>query len=255
MASSRPVRTLSRGALEPGAQAAAPRPPLGARLAGLGPRHRRPSESILLSQGEPQPFVYVVGAGTVKLYRVAPGGSEIVLDLCGPGAVLGVFDALFGRPHHFFVETVTTVEITAVSAAKVQELVAGDPAFASDLMLLCADEETRICEQIELLKGLSALERLVAFILDRVPGEAGAAEVTLPCARQVLARLLGFCPETFSRALGKLRGHGVVSRPRSFVVADVTALARAYAHLGNRATAAVRPPLLDAAVDRARRPH
>ena len=79
---------------------------------------------------------------------------------------------------------------------------------------------------IERLTSRSALQRVAAFLAGHCTGERGPISLHLPHGKGFIAARLGMEPETFSRALAKLRGHGVESRGQTVHIADMASLRR-----------------------------
>jgi CRP-like cAMP-binding protein len=78
-----------------------------------------------------------------------------------------------------------------------------------------------LIEQIEQFKVRSAPQRIADFIVQLAQTKEGPAVVELPFEKSLLANRLGMKPESFSRALGKLRSHGVTVEREVITVADV----------------------------------
>lgn len=64
----------------------------------------------LFQQGAPGLGVYLLAEGKVKQYRLTRGGKKMILELSGPGALVGT-EALFNKENH-----VTTAEVVSENA-------------------------------------------------------------------------------------------------------------------------------------------
>jgi len=72
--------------------------------------------------------------------------------------------------------------------------------------------------------SMSSTERLADFLLDLSNSPNGTATITLPLDKSLIAARLGMQPETFSRALAKLKSVGVQSAGHDVVIKDLDAL-------------------------------
>jgi hypothetical protein len=68
-------------------------------------------------------------------------------------------------------------------------------------------------------------QRIAGFLLDQVKNTSGPATVALPYEKSLIANRLGMQPESFSRALARLRGLGVTVERESVHIRDVGKLA------------------------------
>jgi CRP-like cAMP-binding protein len=81
--------------------------------------------------------------------------------------------------------------------------------------------------QLEQMKVRSGTQRIAQFILNLLPEpKAGPAACKLPFEKAVLASQLGMRPESFSRALARLRAQGITVEKETVHVADIVRLRR-----------------------------
>jgi CRP-like cAMP-binding protein len=78
-----------------------------------------------------------------------------------------------------------------------------------------------LVEQIEQIKVRSAPQRIADFLIRIAPTREGAAVVDFPFEKSLLANRLGMKPESFSRALRRLRAYGVTVDREVVKIADV----------------------------------
>ncbi|WP_374546782.1 helix-turn-helix domain-containing protein, partial [Rhodoblastus sp.] len=82
----------------------------------------------------------------------------------------------------------------------------------------------RLVKQIEQLKAQSAPQRIADFLLDQVTAESGPAAIALPYEKALIANRLGMQPESFSRALARLRDLGVTVERDNVHIKDLAKL-------------------------------
>src|SRR5579872_5957456 len=73
---------------------------------------RHPLGSIVYRQGEVADGVFLVLAGRMKMFAITPQEKTALLQVAGPGTVLGLAAAVLERPHH---TTSQTTESSSVA--------------------------------------------------------------------------------------------------------------------------------------------
>ena len=165
----------------------------------------------LFHEGDPNPFVFNVVEGAVKLYRLLPDGRRQITGFLFQGDFLG----LGGRgPAKFTAESLTNVQTCRFRRADFDQLLSAMPALEHRLVALAGDELMAAQEQIVLLGRKTAKERLASFfirLLERQLHLGGPDdEVHLPMTRLDIADYLGLTIETVSRVITQLKTSGLI---------------------------------------------
>lgn len=169
--------------------AAAAAPP--ACVAGsLAPAAAWPAGSLVGAEGLPLQVV----RGVVLVRRQVQGRPPVVLEILGPGAVLGPEAA---EPQ---------TSLRAGPDLHLQPLPPGE-AMAGLLRRIAALQDRAV------ITCHGSADQRLAWLLLRIAGPMrGPTLVTLPLGRAELAGYLGLTPETLSRALASLRRLAVLGR-------------------------------------------
>ena len=172
-------------------------------------RRRFPPGTVLAREGELADGVYSIQEGLVKLVGPGPHGHPRIVDLMGPGDIVGL-GGLFGRRTTF--DTIATTELTACysTVAAFKGLLTSHAGVALGL----ADHLSCVVDrEAERLRGIgtnTAIERVASFLVDgRLPRMTNN-RVVLPLRRRELAALLGVAPETVARSLTRLAAEGLI---------------------------------------------
>lgn len=168
--------------------------------------------------------IHVVTAGWVKLYRIAPNGTEAVVGVMTRGQSFGEPIALRRAAYPVSAEASTECELLAVPAQAFLDLLHSRPETAISVLSATFLHLQGLVEQIEQLKARSGAQRVAEFLLDLCPPEAESATVTLPYDKMLIAGRLGMKPESLSRAFARLRDHGVRVTQSSAAIASVSRL-------------------------------
>lgn len=165
----------------------------------------------LFHEGDPNPFVFNVIDGAVKLYRLLPDGRRQITGFLFQGDFLG----LGGRgPASFTAEALTPLNACRFRRADFDQLLAALPALEHQLVALAGDELMAAQEQILLLGRKTARERLASFLsrLSDRQIQLGGPEgrVHLPMTRLDIADYLGLTIETVSRVFTQFKTSGLI---------------------------------------------
>jgi CRP/FNR family transcriptional regulator len=184
--------------------------PEAADKVGCVLRQRRfPSGSVLCREGEIPDGVYALQEGVVKVVGKGPRNHPRIVDLLGPGDMIGLC-GVFGRRTGF--DTVTITEVTACCGSKAafRALLESSAPAALGLANHLSGVVDREGERLRGLGTNTAIERTAAFLVDGRLPRMGADRVVLPLRRRELAALLGVAPETIARCLTRLTAEGLI---------------------------------------------
>jgi CRP-like cAMP-binding protein len=203
---------------------------LATMLAGSSPRPVARG-AILFLQDEPADRFYLVLDGWVKLFRITPGGVESVINVVAPGETFAEAAMFASAKFPVTAEAATACRVISISRAAFTRALESDPGA---VMAMLASLSMRLrfhVHQIEQLQVQSTAQRVGEFLVRLCPPGSGNATFELPFEKSLIARRLGMKPETFSRALGKLRGIGVENYDATITVDDLDRL-RAFCEEG-----------------------
>lgn len=169
----------------------------------------------LFLEGDRADAFYVVLEGWMKLYRITPSGAEAVVHVIASGETFAEAVAFLGQRYPVNAEAASDAKLLRIEIAAVRRLISDQPTTAFAMMASLAHHTETLMGQVEVLKAMTAPERIADFFLRLAGREEGRARLTLPHDKQLIARRLGMTPESFSRALTRLQAAGVkVDRDR-----------------------------------------
>jgi CRP-like cAMP-binding protein len=172
-------------------------------------RRRFPAGSVLAREGELPDGVYAIQEGLVKLVGPGPHGHPRIVDLMGPGDLVGL-GGVFGRRTTFDTIAITELAACYSSLQAFKGLLTSNAEVATGLTdhLSCV-----VDREGERLRGLgtnTAIERVASFLVDGRLPRMGPNRVIMPLRRRELAALLGVAPETVARSLTRLAAEGLI---------------------------------------------
>ena len=187
---------------------------------------RVPSNTVLFLQGEPAARFYVIFEGWVKLFRESEDGDESVIAVFTRGdsfAEAAIFDQ---KVYPVSAATVAESRLLMIPSASFIRHLEEKSSYAINMMGTMSRHLRLLVQQVELLSVRSSTERVAEFLGRLCPPDATSITVKLPLDKALIAGRLGMQPETFSRALAKLRDHGVKTTRGEVMIPDVPELRR-----------------------------
>ena len=182
---------------------------------------------ILFHQGDPAAAFFVVLEGWMKLYRTGADGREVIIHVAKAGETFAEAAMFMEGAYPVHAEAATPVRLQRIDGRAVRERTGADPSFAFAMLGAMALRLRRLVNEIERLKRRSATELVAEFLLQLCPpADADRAALTLPFEKAIIAARLGIKPESFSRALARLKDVGVEVNGPAVTIASRAALAR-----------------------------
>jgi CRP-like cAMP-binding protein len=188
---------------------------------------------MVLREGDPSTSVVFVTSGTVKLVKSAPNGRAVVLELRGPGEMMGDLGVIDGEPRSASAVALDRVELVVLAAAGFLELTRSRSGVAQamistlvrrvreasgrQLELGSTDVVGRVCARLAQLCTSHGQPSDDGVLLDRA------------ISQQELADWCGSSRDSVVRALGELRQRGWIATGRQRVLVVEPDLVRARA--------------------------
>jgi CRP/FNR family cyclic AMP-dependent transcriptional regulator len=209
-----------------------------AHLSAHAPMRTAAAGTLLWSPHEPHPVLFIVKAGSVRIYRLSPEGRRLTIAVLGPGAIFGEMELVGQRMGEGFAETLEPTVLCLMSEQDVRSMLLSDTRIATRIITglgrRLAEVEQRLADTV-----LKTVPQRVAAVLCRLataaPPETGLFPQRGPqihLTHEQLAELVGTTRETATKLLGELRAAELVRLRRGgIVVLDLEGL-RAVAEHG-----------------------
>jgi CRP/FNR family transcriptional regulator len=186
----------------------------------------------IFREGDPCPGIYVVGEGTVRVFKTAPSGKEHVLHFARAGMTFAEVAAIgrFDCPAH---ADVTEDSICVlIPEAGLRRIIDEDHGFCIEIMSGMSKWVHHLVGLLEDLVLRDATARVARHLI-KSDSTGGRAEFTLPMRKKDLASHLNLTSETLSRTLHRLVDCGLIEtqgqRIRIFDLAKLEEVARGLA--------------------------
>lgn len=164
---------------------------------------------IIFRDGDPCPGIFVVGEGSVRIFKIAPNGKEHVLHFAGPGMTFAEVAAI-GQFHCPAYADVTEDTVCAlVPQSGFRRMVSEDHGFCIEMMTGMARWVHSLVGLLEDLVLRDATARVARHLIQSDP-TSGRGEFVLPMRKRDLASHLNLTSETLSRTLRRLVDCGLI---------------------------------------------
>ena len=178
------------------------------RLAELSTRVRFAKGQRIFEQGEACPGIFVVEAGMVRVYKMAPNGKEHVLHLVGPDQTFAEVAAIGGVPCPASTEAIVESTCVLLPLDPFRRAMAADHQLCLEMMTGLSFWVHHLVSLMEDLVLRDAVGRIASFLLES-RSEADDT-VQLPGLKRHIASHLNLTSEAFSRTYRRLQEAGLV---------------------------------------------
>ncbi len=179
---------------------------------------------LLFLRGEPATSIYLLLDGWVKVFRDTPDGEQTVIGILKTGETVAEAAIFLGQDYPASAEVVSDSRLLEIPSDFLLKLIRDDSDVALKMLGTLSMRMRGLVLHIEQLQARSTPQRLGGFLLGLCSDRKGSAVIDLPYDKSLVAARLGMKPESLSRALAKLRSHGVTSNGHQIDLADVAGL-------------------------------
>lgn len=200
-----------------------------ASISALSTKRRFPKGATLLSEGDLSGRVMLLSSGLVKICNFTADGKEMVLELRGPGQVLGELAAIDGKPISASVLALEDVEVLVLSAKDFKRFLSESPGAAVAVLEMVVARLREGDRRRTEFGSLDAVTRVAARLIemaDRFGEETpDGTRIPVPLSQEELAGWIGASRESVTKALQALRSRGLIeTHRRGITVLDMEKL-------------------------------
>ncbi len=177
----------------------------------------------LFAAGDKADNFFIIQNGWVKLSRISREGEELIIHIFGPGesfAEAAVFND--NRKYPVYALAISDTDIIEIPRSFFIKKIEEDSRFALHMLGAISSRQHYLVQQLEQVTSRTAPQRVGAFLLRFCKSHNGVNDnimiVDLPYDKSVISTRLSIKPETFSRALAKLKPYGVSAEKRVITI-------------------------------------
>ena len=179
-------------------------------LAQRAVERRFAAGEMLFWEGEPCAGIFLLMAGSLKIFKTSAGGREMMLALESAPSTVAELPLFDGGPYPASVRAVEPVVCLFLNKNDFQQVCRQFPDVALKVLAAVGRRLRHLVSVVESMTFGSVTQRLARMLLDASKA-AGSDVFDLPATHQELASRLGTVREVVSRNLGRFRAQGLIA--------------------------------------------
>ena len=185
--------------------------------------------ATLFSEGDGSDQLYTVLSGRVKVFKTTPRGTDVILELFGPGDPVGAVAVYESRPYPASAIALEPTSCLLIPRQAFFSLLEAYPTMVRGLLVGLTHRLVELTNRLTELSGGRIEGRLARFLLklgtDMGQRRDDGLFIPLVLSRQELADMIGTTIETSIRIMSRWGKDGVVRTDKDgFTVVDRAAL-------------------------------
>jgi CRP-like cAMP-binding protein len=207
-------------------------PALSASLFGQARTVRLAAQQMLFVAGDPGDGCYQVEEGLLKVVALSPSGSERILAILGPGALVGELSMIDGLPRSASVAAIREAKLSFVSRSVFDAVARSEPEIYRHITALLARRLRDVDDALTATSFLPLKARTARALLslsEAFGKDVGSGRILIrqKFSQSDLAAMAGIARENCSRILQDWTRRKLVSRLAGYYcLEDKAALAR-----------------------------
>lgn len=184
---------------------------------------------MLFREGDGSDSLYTVLSGRVKVFKTTARGTDVILELFGPGDPVGAVAVYESRPYPASAIALAPTSCLLIPREAFFALLEGHPTMVRSLLVGLTHRLVELANRLAELSGGRIEGRLARFLLklgtDLGQRRDDGVFIPLALSRQELADMVGTTVETAIRIMSRWGKDGVVRTDKDgFVIVDRAAL-------------------------------
>lgn len=199
------------------------------RLASAATMRTYDKGAALFSEGDTSDVLYTVVSGRVKVFKTTPRGTDVILELFGPGDPVGAVAVYESRPYPASAITLEPTTCVLIPRQAFFALLEAYPTMVRGLLTGLTHRLVELTNRLTELSGGRVEARLARFFL-KLATDMGQAQsegtfIPLALSRQEIADMIGTTIETSIRTMSRWGKDNLVRTEKDgFLVVDRPAL-------------------------------
>jgi CRP-like cAMP-binding protein len=199
------------------------------RLAAVATLRAYDKGEALFNEGDGSELMYTVVTGRVKVFKTTSRGTDVILELFGPGDPVGAVAVYESRPYPASAVALEPTSCLLIPRQSFFAMLEGYPTMVRGLLVGLTHRLVELTNRLTELSGGRIEGRLARFFLkmgtDMGQPREGGLFIPLVLSRQELADMIGTTIETSIRIMSRWGKDGVVRTDKDgFVILDRPAL-------------------------------
>jgi CRP/FNR family transcriptional regulator len=199
------------------------------RLAAVASVNTYDKGAPLFSEGDTSDHLYTVVNGRVKVFKTTPRGTDVILEIFGPGDPVGAVAVYESRPYPASAVVLEPTTCLVIPRQAFFALLEAHPTMVRGLLVGLNHRLVELTTRLTELSGGRVEARLARFFLklasDMAQQRPEGAFIPLVLSRQEIADMIGTTIETSIRIMSRWGKQDLVRTEKDgFIVVDRHAL-------------------------------
>jgi CRP/FNR family transcriptional regulator len=189
----------------------------------------RPAGTVIFAEGDLPQGIYCICSGYVKLSISTSAGQTAIVDVAGPGDILGLRALLSGKPHALTAEALEEARFGFIQKDGFLDFLSRNVDVSLRLAQKLAAQLYQAYQEMSDIGLKRSDERLVELLL-RLSQSYGeetpeGIQLRIKLSQEELAEMIGTSRRNLSRSLTKLKRLGIIAtHRRALIILDNAAL-------------------------------
>jgi CRP/FNR family transcriptional regulator len=177
------------------------------RLAAVAALREFEKGALLFAEGDSSDFLYTVASGRVKVFKTTARGTDVILELFGPGDPVGAVAVYESRPYPATAVALEPTTCMLLPRRAFFALLEQHPTLVRGLLVGLTHRLVELTNRLAELSGGKIEARLARFFLklaaDIGQPRADGTFIGIALSRQELADMIGTTIETAIRVMSR----------------------------------------------------
>jgi len=169
-----------------------------------------PRNTIIINEGDQSDSLYIIRAGSVKVFLSDADGREVILNVQGPGEYFGELALLDSGPRSASVMTQDKTTLSLISKADFEDFLQQHPTATVKIMCGLIKRLRALTESVRSLALMDVYGRVAGLLLKLSKPEGDIRVIRDPLTQQDIADRVGASREMVSRILKDLKAGGYI---------------------------------------------
>ncbi len=183
-------------------------------LTHMGQSFLLPCGASLFTQGQIENDFYVILSGKVQVHMLSEDGHESILNIMGPGSLIGEAAAFLQQPRYANARAIEDSTLLRFATDRIPELVRADPNFALALLYLLSVKQRQMVSRLRQAIFDPPEQRVLQFLEQFRRTHADSAQpdapITVNLTHEQIGNLTDLSRVTVTRVLSKLKRAGMI---------------------------------------------
>lgn len=180
----------------------------------LGERVTFRKGQYLFKQGDVDGLFYVLQTGKIHVYTLSDDGHESILNIMGPGSLIGEAAALSSEPRYSTARAIETSQAIRLNVRELPRYVERDPQFIVSLLFIVSIKQRQLVGRLKRVINDNPEVRVLRMLrqVARIQRDARAATqpVRVNLTHEQIGNLTDLSRVTVTRTLQRLRRSGEI---------------------------------------------